>query len=315
MISNKSFVLSLLFIFSFLLPSVSSASTLTADQTSAIIGLLQAFDVDPSVVNTVEQVLGVSTNSLASTTPVQLVAPHVSPIGSPYPSSTLGFDISYATSYYPADSFGFAVIGVTRGKAFVDNPRLVSEYAWSHFGSATAATIYMNLNAPYGSTVAGNSSAPQVCPPSISTSTEPTACQGYNYGYNAAQHSYAYAKSNGMTSSLWWLDIEEANSWSTDTGVNDATIQGAIAYLNSQNIRVGIYSIPFMWKNIAGTYVPTQMLGGSTTPIPTWFPIGTTNLVGAINTCSTISSFIFGSPVWVVQYEANSTAIDQNIAC
>jgi hypothetical protein len=177
----------------------------------------------------------------------------------------------------------------------------------------------MNLNAPYGSTVVANIKTPKTCPPRATwisaTSTEPTACEGYNYGYNAAKDSYAYATGEGVSSSLWWLDIEEANSWSDDPTVNGATIQGAIDYLNSKNIRVGIYSVPFMWENIAGTYVPTQTLGGLATTIPTWFPIGITTLVGAINTCSTISSFIPGSPVWIVQYEADSTAVDQNVAC
>lgn len=243
----------------------------------------------------------------------------MSVIGSPYPSSTLGFDISYSTSYYPAESFGFAVVGVTGGKAFVHNARISSEYQWTKFATKTAATVYMNLNAPYGSAVIANITTPKSCPPraagSSATSTEPTVCEGYNYGYNAASDSYAYATGAGVASSLWWLDIEEANSWSNDPSVNDATIQGAIDYLNSINIRVGIYSVPFMWKNIAGTYLPTQTLGGLPVSIPTWFPIGITNLVGAINTCSTVSSFIPDSPVWIVQYVANSTAIDQNVAC
>ena len=243
----------------------------------------------------------------------------MSVIDSPYFSSTLGYDLSFNTLAYPAESFGFAVVGVTGGKAFVHNARIFSEYQWTKFAAKTAATLYMNLNAPYGSTVVANIITPKTCPPRAlgesATSTEPTACEGYNYGYNAAKDSYAYATGAGVASSLWWLDIEEANSWSATSTVNDATIQGAIDYLNSQNIRVGIYSVPNMWETIAGTYVPTQLLGGITTPTPTWFPIGVTNLVGAINTCITISSFILGSPVWVVQYEANSTAVDQNIAC
>jgi len=338
----------------FAAPAVSSAAALTPQQSSSLIAVVQSSPGTPasafvSLITafsniTVSQAISliavvqaapsvpanafvdlltsftVDTVAMPPTTPVATPSvPHMSVIGSPYPSSTLGFDISYATSYYPAESFGFAVVGVTGGKAFVHNARISSEYQWTKFGAKTAATLYMNLNAPYGSTVVANIGAPKTCPAraegNSATSTEPTACEGYNYGYNAAKDAYAYATGAGVTSSLWWLDIEEANSWSNDLSVNDATIQGAIDYLNGKNIRVGIYSVPRMWMDIAGTYVPTQTLGGLSVPIPTWFPIGVTDIVGAINTCSTVSSFIPGSPVWVVQYETDSTSIDQNIAC
>jgi len=307
----------------FLLPSVSFASTINLQQASAIVGLLQAFNVDQTILVQIEDILGFPSTT-SSTPPVSSppAAPHVSTVGSPYTSSSMGFDISYNTTVFPNASFGFAVAGVTGGKAFVHNTRVVSQYNWGKFGAFTRPTLYMNLNAPYGTTVTGHISTPRTCPAdalntpsSTATSSEPTACDGYNYGYNAAKDSYAYAISEGVSSPFWWLDIEEANSWSADPTVNDATIQGAIDYLNTQNIRAGIYSVPFMWQDIAGTYTPTQTLGGFATPTPTWFPIGITTQVGAINTCSTISSFIPGSPVWIVQYEANSTAVDQNIAC
>lgn len=241
-------------------------------------------------------------------------------IGSPYLPSNLGYDLSFNSLQYPT-SFNFGIIGVTRGKAFVHNNKLLPLYFWAKFGSATAPTFYMNLNAPYGSTVAGHIDTPKTCPPAGAATTtkagaEPTACQGYNYGYNAAKDAYTHTKNNGVSSALWWLDIEEANSWSKNVAVNDATIQGAIDYLNAQGIRVGIYSMPFMWKNIAGAgFTPTQTIQGKAVPIPTWFPVGIKTLVGAINACVTSTSFIPGSPIWLVQYVANSTAIDQNVAC
>ncbi|MFZ2500962.1 MAG: hypothetical protein WAW90_03210 [Minisyncoccia bacterium] len=244
--------------------------------------------------------------------------------GSPYISSTLGYDVSFPTRSLPT-RFNFAIFSVTRGKAFKHNERLNYQYLWAKLGSTSLPTLYMNLNAPYGSAVAGNISTPKSCSPRVvATSTlstgsgqvEPTVCEGYNYGYNAARDAYAYAKSGGVESRLWWLDIEEANSWSNNLLVNDATIQGAIDYLNTQNIRVGIYSMPYMWKKIAGsTFVPLQTIEGKPVIIPLWLPIGVRSQVSAINTCVTAKGFILGSPIWLVQYEASSTAIDQNIAC
>lgn len=253
-----------------------------------------------------------------SITVLALLAPYAAfaAIGSPYPASNLGYDVSYATHAYPAVDFSFAIVGVSGGKAFTKNPRLISEYNWARFGSATAPTLYMNLNAPYGSTVAGHIGSPQSCLPRASaTTTEPTACEGYNYGYTAAVYAWSHAKSKGIESPLWWLDIELENSWSKDTAVNAATIQGAIDALNARSVRVGVYSMPFMWKKIAGSFVPMQRLQGASVTTPLWLPVGIRTLVGAINTCVLGMSFISGSPIWLVQYVADGKAIDQNLAC
>ena len=307
------FLFATIALFFFVVPAVSFAAPLTGEQVSAIVGLLQAFGVDQATIAQVEQTLGAPAGSPVPAPPAVLQVPTTS---SPYGASSIGFDVSYGTRDYPATSFGFGIVSVTRGKAFVNNPRLVSEFNWAKFGSAVAPTLYMNLNAPYGSSVAGHTSTPKTCPSSVSTSTEPTACEGYNYGYNAARDAYGYAKTSGTTASLWWLDIEEANSWSDTLAVNDATIQGAIDYLNTQNVRVGVYSMGFMWNAIAGsTFVPTQTVSGVAVSTPTWLPVGIETLVGAINSCVTRASFISGNPIWIIQYVADATAIDQNLAC
>lgn len=313
-------------------PAVASASTLSSDQIQAIVGLLKAFNVDQAIVNQVKQILEASSTPTSASQAVAAdppapaqppPTPHIPPIGSVYPSSNVGYDMSYNTYVYPATIFSFGIVGVSGGKAFVHNDRLTSEYSWARFG-AIAPTVYMNLNAPYGTTVVGHINDPKSCEPHAASSTpsissgqaEPTVCEGYNYGYNAAKDSYSYAKGAGVSSKLWWLDIEEANSWSADTAVNDATIQGAIDYLNTQGVRAGIYSVARMWSDIAGSgFVPAQTVNGQSAPAPTWLPIGISNLVSAINACATYTSFIVGSPIWLTQYVANPTAIDQNVSC
>ncbi len=223
--------------------------------------------------------------------------------------------------------------GTQGGKAFVRNARFASEYSWARMASAAPPTLYVNLNAPYGSTVAGHTAAPKDCTnaPSATVSTgftqttastgtsaypEPSTCEAYNYGWNAAADAYAYAKSNSVYDTFWWLDIEEANSWSANPAVNDATIQGALDYLNGRGLKAGIYSVPYMWKEIAGdSFIPTERVNGAAFPVPTWFPIGINTQVGATNACATKTSFIKGSPIWILQYELDHTAIDQNIAC
>ncbi len=313
----------------FMVPFTSSAASLTSSQINSILSLLQAFGVDASVLANVEQTLGVSGGASAPD-PAPVVPSYVPPTvaGSPYPSSSIGYDISFNTKNYPVTSFGFAVIGVTAGKSFTHNARLASEFSWAHFASAASPTLYLNVNAPYGSAAtAATMSAPKTCNTLFGATTtsaatggsypEPSVCGSYNYGYNAAKDAYQYATNDAKVSAkLWWLDIEDGNSWSTDVAVNDAVIQGTIDYLNSQGIRVGIYSVPYMWRNIAGDgFTPTESIGQSALPVPTWFPIGIDTLTGAINACRTKPSFIPGSPVWVIQYVADSVSIDQNIAC
>lgn len=301
----------------FMLPALANASGLTSMQASAIVGLLQAFGAEQAVILRVEQVLGLAA---VASTPVLTDDPsppiHAPIIGSVYKSSNLGFDYSYNAPLFPPAQFGFGIVGVTHGKSFTQNQRINQEFSWAQFGAGAPPTLYMNLNAPYGSAAAANVSTPKNCPTPFLANNEPTACAGYNYGYNAAKYAFAYAKSAGVSSPIWWMDIEEANSWSLDTSVNDATLQGAIDYINSQNTRVGVYSLMSMWSTIMGSsFVPTQTYNGQSTPIPTWLPIGTDTQLGAMNACVTTMSFMANSPVWIIQYEENSTATDQNVAC
>ena len=320
-------------------PSVSFAAALSSGQVSAIVSLLEAFGVDMATVARVQNLLGASVAAGASTTDPSAAtstppaAPHVPVVGSVYPSSALGYDLSFNTYAYPATYFGFGVVGVTSGKAFTHNARIATEYSWAQMASAARPTFYMNINAPYGSTVAGHTSAPKDCTnaapapsaagfsqttASAGTSAypEPSTCEAYNYGYSAAKDAYTYAESAKVAAAFWWLDIEEANSWSANPAVNDATIQGALDYLNSVGVKVGIYSMGFMWNEIAGaSFVPTERVNGTAFAVPTWFPIGIDTQVGALNACNTKTSFIPGSPIWILQYELDHTSIDQNVAC
>ncbi|MFZ3043517.1 MAG: hypothetical protein WA058_00165 [Minisyncoccia bacterium] len=287
---------------------------------NAFVDLLTSFTVDSVATQTPVDPPPVA----SSTPPVTYTRPDTS--GSPYTSGSLGYDLSFNTLNYPDISFGFVVVGVTAGKAYTYNERAHSEYSFAQFGSIRP-TLYLNLNAPYGSSAtSANMSTPHTCDvlfgaaatsaSSGGTYPEPTACASYNYGYNTAKGAYAYATSVGVSSPFWWLDIEEANSWSPDVAVNDAVIQGAIDYLNSVSIRAGVYSVPYMWRDIAGnSFSPTQSLSGKSVTTPTWFPIGIATQVQALNACLTKSSLIPGNPIWVIQYVADSTAVDQNIAC
>jgi|GEM_PF-2040958 len=367
MIARKTTIASSVLALVFLaLPLSASAAALTTQQSSSLISVVQSSPGTPArafvnlitafsniLVSQAESLIGViqaspgtsatafipllasfTVDSMASVPSAPATQPsasaYVAPsiAGSPYRSSNLGYDISYSTYDYPQPPFGFAVIGVTGGKAFVHNPRLASQFSWATLSSSNAPTIYLNLNAPYGSAATTeNVSAPQTCATPFGapvysalaggTYPDPAPCAGYNFGYNTAKDAFEHASSqNTFSPHIWWLDIEEANSWSDTKEVNQQVIQGAIDYLNKQNIRVGIYSVPYMWRMIAGDgFTPKESIGNSGVPVPTWFPIGISNQVSATNACHTRESFIPGSPVWIIQYVLDSVAVDQNVAC
>jgi hypothetical protein len=217
----------------------------------------------------------------------------------PYPQT--GYDISYPQGRISSlpSSYDFLVIGVTNGRAYTDNPYLSSQVA---LAQGKLLSLYLNLNAPVGSTVKGNTSSPKIC------SKSDKVCQAYNYGYNAAAHSYIYSESKGAVSTMWWLDIETSNSWSSTKAINDATIQGAIDYLNAASgAVVGVYSTQSMWNTIAGSsFVPKQT---TTSITPNWIPGASST--SPQSTCS--QSITTGGQAWLTQYV--SGGLDHDYAC
>jgi len=91
------------------------------------------------------------------------------------------------------------------------------------------------------------------------TGSKQADCLAYNYGYNSAQLAMSYAGSQGASSPMWWLDIENdlcGQYWSCNQANNSLTIQGAIDALHGQKLTVGIYSTAVQWQGITGGYVP-----------------------------------------------------------
>src|SRR5205814_2801417 len=87
----------------------------------------------------------------------------------------------------------------------------------------------------------------------------------YDFGSIAAADAYARASAaigNSATSTVpWWLDVESANSWTTDTASNRADIQGALDYLTAPTgsggagvlAPVGVYTNRDSWQSITGS--------------------------------------------------------------
>lgn len=218
----------------------------------------------------------------------------------PYSSGGYGTDISWPQCGRGFDTMpanDFTVVGVNGGEPFTMNPCFGDEYGYMRSRGFQTPAIYINLQ--YGEAQNGYSGC----------ATGDRACAAHDYGYLAAQ--YAYTQANFITGgdtlakvSTWWLDVETANSWSDDTGLNAQVIRGALDFLAGTRKRVGIYSTPRQWWQIAGGYNP----GGS---IGNWVAGADSTEDGAM--CS--KPLWGGGSVWIFQYLNLDIDLDQNRSC
>jgi hypothetical protein len=170
-----------------------------------------------------------------------------------------GQDISWPQcgTGVPIPSDTFTVVGINGGEPFTMNPCFADQYRAMLNGHAAAPSLYINLQ--YGATKSGYSNC----------SDADARCQSYDYGYLAAQYAYTQANYRTGGASLraatWWLDVETANDWNDDQGLNAQVVRGALAYLKTTNHRIGVYSTPRQWSEIVGGYNPGPERQASTT--------------------------------------------------
>jgi hypothetical protein len=184
-----------------------------------------------------------------------------------------GNDISWPQcgGAFPAKA-GFGIIGVNGGRPFTQNPCLAAEWRWA-LTAKGAPAYYMNLNNTGSSDPAG-------------------------YGASAAAYALNYAAaqtgSSSATSHTWWIDVETANTWSSNQAANAAVVKGALTYLKQHTSKsVGIYSTGYQWGVITG---------GVRMGAPVW-AAGASSAASAPSMCGTGFT---GRPVKIVQYPAGS---------
>lgn len=200
--------------------------------------------------------------------------------GDPYRRGFVGYDVSnwqcaprspsLASSSLPTRA-GFAVLQVAGWLDSSANGCLASELAWSaRAARGGPQALYLFVNAPPSSPAAAAQDATGPAGRCVAVVAAARAsCRAYNYGYNGATRAAAYARSQGATAPLWWLDVEGGRSsgaygtlaggayWSVSPQLNDRTIQGALDALRAGGITVGLYSTSVQYARIAGSYVPS----------------------------------------------------------
>lgn len=214
-------------------------------------------------------------------------------------SRAVGYDVSWPNCGTRLPDVRFGVIGVTGGLPFSTNPCLAAEFTAAR--RTLSAQLYMNIAAPGGPTAGRGRSGP-----AGTCSTRQVLCRAYNYGYNAARAAYVYAAhslGSRATRTAWWLDVELGMRWSASTSVNARSVAGALAYLRSRHLAVGVYSTTYQWQTLVGTYRPG---------VPVWYATVNRAAAAARRHCTSGSAFT-GGAVRMVQYAPGG--LDTDVVC
>jgi hypothetical protein len=230
-------------------------------------------------------------------------------------STPTGNDISYPQcgKSYPSGQ-AFAIVGVNGGTASNFNPCFSSEWAWAQTSKGGTpqppAQLYVNTGNP-GDVLAQYNVTTW---PTGSVAADPYGtCSGtwtddlpcsWEYGYERAQADIDFV---GSANGAWWLDIETANSWTSDTAKNQASLEGMVFALEQAGASVGIYSSSGAWSSLFGPVAP----GSTLYSLAEWRP-GARTLSKAEANCS-LAAFEGDGKVEITQYVSNN--LDYDYAC
>jgi hypothetical protein len=210
-----------------------------------------------------------------------------------YSSGSVGVDIGWPNCNVASSKVAFGIVGVNNGTGYSTNPCVASEA--SRF---TNLSLYANTGWNAQSSFI-NPSSPRTCDAGDNN------CLAYNYGYNAGVYALSAASSVGVVSSTWWLDVENVNTWSSDTIQNRNSLQGEYDALTAGGVStVGAYSTTTQWNSITGSWQNYWPNWGATT----W-----TTATQAKKYCT--GHQFTGGPSYLMQFKAQKSSLDQDVAC
>jgi hypothetical protein len=192
----------------------------------------------------------------------------------------VGFDVSYpqCRSTLPKGA-GFGIVGVNGGAPLTSNKCLAEQVAWARGTGGHA--VYVNTSYPgYGDPVA--------------------------FGRRIIDDAIGREHKAGVSgTAMWWLDVETTNTWAGTTQENATVLASMAARLQESGVRVGIYSSPQQWQEIAGGWSPG---------LPVWNATGPGTQAAAATSCA--ESFA-GSTSAIVQWvqRSGSRLLDHNLVC
>lgn len=210
-----------------------------------------------------------------------------------YPTGSTGVDVSYPNCSTPLPAATFGIVGVSGGLVYSQNNCLVAE-----------AKTYPNLSLYVNSGLNASPSSTYYTQAQVGCNGD-VNCAAYNYGYNAGQNAIAYAQSQGVSSSKWWIDVETMNTWNSDVIQNQKSIQGEHdALVAAGATTVGVYSTTSQWQSITG---------GWQNQWPSWGATSWTTAKQAQTYCT--GHQFTGGPSLLMQYKSKQSKVDQDVAC
>lgn len=211
-----------------------------------------------------------------------------------YVSGSTGVDIGWPNCNASVGVESFGIVGVSDGTGYSTNP------CFSQQGKDFPLNLSLYVNTGWDSKSSHiSATTPRTCAKGDSN------CLAYNYGYNAGLYAYNVAKTAGVSSATWWLDVETINTWSRNTIQNQNSLQGEHDALVANGIgTVGVYSTTAQWKTITGSWQNNWPSWGATT----W-----TTAAQAQTYCT--GHQFTGGPSYLMQYTPKNAKLDQDVAC
>ena len=204
----------------------------------------------------------------------------VPPPAAPVTVTGVGYDVSYpqCRATLPSGA-AFAIVGVNGGAPLLSNRCFAEQMAWAK--QTPARAVYVNT--------------------AYSGDGDPVS-----YGRRLIDDAIAREHASGAgPTSMWWLDVELTNTWRGTQQENATVLASMAARLQELGARVGIYSSPQQWTEIAGDWQPG---------LPVWNATGPGRRAQALTACA--ESFA-GSTTSIAQWvqKENGRVLDHNIVC
>jgi LysM repeat protein len=212
----------------------------------------------------------------------------------PYVRGSAGLDISYPACGRAPETGAFTVIGLNDGRPFTTNPCFEAEYE----AAAQQALPSVYLNSAYGRVMFGQIAAD--CADEADALGQ-SRLEERAYAVGCSEAEAAIGALAGTPVAAIWVDVESANTWSTDPALNRVTLEGMlVTLLNRQSASVGVYASPRPWVRITG--------GWHLLSLPEWIATGPPGNPGC--------SYPFATgPVWLSQSTPDRGRHDDDIAC
>lgn len=244
-----------------------------------------------------------------------------------------GWDVSYPqcpNGYVAnANQASFGIAGIDHGRPFdVDNQYGPNGCLTLEYSQEPAGTTGLYMNTGYTTTYYKNHQVASCVAASRSIAGKSSVQQAWEIGCAFAWFNEQYVTGpatevvgnyHGLglpMPSMWWLDVETGNSWSSSNkALNAEALQGAVDELTktlAPGTPVGVYSTPSMWSTIVGSN-PVSGVAAD------WVATGATSAPTAQLTTWCADSFSRDStgakaPVWLVQWVWQN-AYDYDLTC